>query len=258
MLATCLKNETKEQSHTDIDEIIRRYQLNENHMVSIVAGHYCVAEELVDLSNEGESEVNTFRFGASLYSRLRNAGKKSKLILFVNDIGINKNDRKSILDDYTIPLNYIDILNDYDISYDAVDVIFESTVRNRASKEIRKLKKKDTDVFEIVPSTDKRLVRCIDPAAFCDIPSEEKEAITIKGPDGEYLVVKEGSNPKCNTILATLFSNLEKIYESDVIINCFNVIYVNRIKLGEHVSNNLFLNSATKINLFFDENGVVG
>lgn len=232
--------EIEEFDLNNVDTLIGQYQLDKNNTVSIIAGHYCISEELIDLSNEAESEVNSFEFGASLYSSLHNKGKNPKLILFINDIGVDKEQRKKIVDNYRIPQNYIDILNRHEISYDAVKIVFESSIRNRASKEIRKLKKNDNNIFEIIPSTDKRLVRCVDPAAFCDIPSEQKDAITIKGPEGEYLVVKEGSNPKCNTILATLFNNLEREHKCETIVNCFNVIYVNRIKLGEYVSDKLF------------------
>ena len=114
---------------------------------------------------------------------------------------------KEYISNFKIPENYLSILNTYNIDINHVEIYFESAIRNRASKEIRKLKKSNEQLFEIVSATDKRLVRCVDPAAFCEVAAEQKEAITIKGPDNEYLVVKEGSNPKCNTILATLFKN---------------------------------------------------
>lgn len=240
-----------------INDVISHYNILNYNSPSIIAGHYCVAEELIDLSNDGESEIQSFEFGVNLYSQLLENNKNPNLVLFINDIGISKEQRKAFIENYNIPDNYLSILNRYEITPEQLDIQFESSIRNRASKEIRKLKKSNSNLFEFISSTDPRLVRCVDPAAFCEVASEQKEAITIKGPDNEYLVVKEGSNPKCNTILATLFNNLERTHSSDAIINCFNVIYVNRIKLGEFVANKLFNNMPDKINIFFDENGAV-
>lgn len=243
------------ESSTEV--LFDSHNLHSSEKISIVAGHYCVADELSDLSNEADSEVNSFEYGIELYKSLKTYNKKAELILFINDIGIDKETRKALVDNYTIPDNYLSTLESNNIDLQDVKIVFESSMRNKASKDIRKIKKSSVDKFEILSSTDKRLVRCIDPAAACEIPQHDKQAITIKGPDGEYLVVKEGTNPKCNTILATLFNRLIEQNESDTIINCFNVIYTNRIRLGAYVSHNLFETNVNFINLFFDETGLL-
>lgn len=245
------------QSCSDSDVIIDQYSLDKTDNISIIAGHYCLSDELQELSHEGEAEINSFVFGVELFSKLRHASSNINLFLFVNDIGITKDKRKVLVDDYVIPENYLSVLDDYGVSPDDIQIVFESKVRNRASKEIRKMKKIDAGKFEMMPSTDRRLVRCVDAAAICEMPSETKEAITIRGPDNEFLVVKEGSNPKCNTILATLFKSLSDDYNSTHLFNCFNVIYVNRINLGVHVSKSLFGNEMGIVNLFFDESGLL-
>ncbi len=237
-----------------IDSIINNFSLGSYDRLSIISGHYCLSDELTDLSHEGEAETASFDFGAELCARLNESGKEATLILFINDIGIDSGRRSELIESYTIPDNYMGLLRKNRTPLNRVKVVFESVVRNRASKEIRKLKKNRSDVFEILSSVDKRLVRCVDPAAVCEVPSMEKMAITIKGPDNEYLVVKEGSNPKCNTILATLFEQTRSEYESQVSINCFNEIYINRIRLGAYVYKKLFSNEMDMVDLFFDEN----
>ena len=162
-----------------LDPTMTAQLLDDHRSVSIVAGHYCVAEELSDLSHDGESEINSFEYGVRMHVALRRRGVTSRVVLFVNDIGISKEQRASILDPYLIPENYREILRRHEVPLHEVEPVFESVVRNRASKEIRKMKKRDTGVFEVLPSTDRRLVRCVDAAAACEIPSQTKEAITI-------------------------------------------------------------------------------
>ena len=209
-----------------IDDLI--VMAGERSGLSIIGGHYCVSPELTELSNEGEAEQKSFEWAVNLHKKAISIGVESSLILFVNDIGVSPDIRKSVLAHYEIPANYLEILQDYGVNPGSVDTIFESAIRNRASKEVRKLKKANPELFEIMPSTDPRLVRCIDPA-YCDLPESSKDAITVRGPSGEYLVVKEGSNPKCNTILAVLFDRVCSEHQRGMIVNCFNSIYQNRI-----------------------------
>ena len=57
--------------------------------VAILAGHYCVAPDLDDLSHSGQAEELSFRKGAEFYLALRAQGKHVMLYLWVNDIGIS-------------------------------------------------------------------------------------------------------------------------------------------------------------------------
>ena len=54
----------------------------------VVAGHYCLAEAMQDLSHDGVEEVSSFQLGAKLVAATLDSGGQSRLILWVNDIGI--------------------------------------------------------------------------------------------------------------------------------------------------------------------------
>ncbi len=222
--------------------------------ISIIAGHYCVAPDLSDLSNEGESEIFSFKLGVSVYCELKKMNVSSKLILWINDIGIDKIQRKQLKENYTIPDNYLKILNNKDLSKSEVNVVFESTSRNQASVLFRKVYKRTPDKFKIYSSNDQSLIRCID-NDVCVI-EENKKAYTIEDIDGSPIVMKEGSNPKCNLILGTLFRSIIKTYNSDVILNIFNDIYIDRIRLGVYVGTQVYDINTKFINFFCDEDSI--
>lgn len=121
-------------------------------------------------------------------------------------------------ENYRIPENYLDILDKWGIAPESVDVMFESTVRNKASVLLRKLFARSPHLFRKVSNTSEGLVRCVS-NSFCGIEPEVKDAYVITGPNMEDLVVKEGPNPKCNLILATLFDTIKKDKNPDRIIN---------------------------------------
>jgi hypothetical protein len=137
-----------------------------------------------------------------------------------------------------------------------VEIVFESRIRNRASRRIRNMKKREPEAFELVDAGDPALTRCID-AAYCEIEPAAKEAVTIPGPRQDRLVVKEGPNPKCNTILATLFEEAVERHRADAIVNCFNGIYINRLNLGQFVYSGLFRGKALIYHFVFDEEGIM-
>jgi len=252
----------KESSVRNLEDVLSVdfTQLEPQRGISIIGGHYCVSPDLSELSNNGESEINSFQWACDRIVDAESAGIPATLILFVNDIGISADSRKTLTNTFSIPDNYVSILENSDIDLTKVVVIFESSIRNRASKEVRKMKKTNANFFEIMPSNDPRLIRCIDPA-YCEIPDNTKEAITVLGPNGEFLVVKEGSNPKCNTILAVLFDRVASEYHDGLIVNCFNTIYKNRLSLGTWVYNLICtergVQTVPTVNLFFDEDGLV-
>ena len=244
--------EIKESADEILNLSLDQYK---NKNISVVAGHYCVAPDLTELSNDGESEIFSFKTGVYIYKKLKETSNNPSLILWINDIGIDTQERKKLKEEYVIPANYQQILAENDISIDHVDILFESTARNKASVLFRKIYKKESERYQIFSSNDKSLIRCIENDQ-CTI-EEDKKAYTILSDENERIVVKEGSNPKCNLILATLFKSIINKKKSDVILNIFNDIYVDRIRLGTYVGKYVFqLNNVDFINYFCDEDSL--
>lgn len=224
-----------------------------NH-ISIVAGHYCVSKELMELGSDQIIEESTFCLGVEIYKYISDHGYDCSLILFVNDIGISLGERKILKRNPTIPKNYRAILDKYNKKPSDVDIWFESMLRNKASKLISKENKNNKIIIK--DSGDEGLVRCINNAE-CSVPESNKIAMTIVGPEGDKLVVKEGTNPKCNSILATMYKQLQDNKKSDFNINIFNSIYSYRILLGKYVYKKLFDGTIDHMDIFIDERGII-
>jgi hypothetical protein len=216
---------------------------------AVLAGHYCLSPELASLSSDQETEEACFACGAEIVRKALDEGGYSKLVLWINDIGIDTEERARIKQDYQLPDNYQRILVEAGLVRDDLQVLFESASRNKASTALRQLAARKPHLFRKVPSTQQGLVRCID-NAFCSVDTGERDAYVITGPAGNDLVVKEGPNPKCNLILATLYNRICTDHRPDTVINIFNSIYVNRIALGIHVARSLYDNAVPMINLF--------
>lgn len=228
-----------------------------SHNVAIIAGHYCVAPNLDDLSHNSQAEEMSFRKGAELYLQVREQGKLASLYLWVNDIGISADERALLKQSYRVPENYLAIASEYDIAESAIQVLFESAARNKASTLLRQIHKNHPSRFRQYDSGESGLMRCVE-GVVCEI-SDSKKAYVIDGPEGENLVVKEGPNPKCNLILATLFMLVQKAQGCDAIVNIFNSIYTNRIRLGIYVFIELFTEESSLVfeNYFCDDLRVI-
>jgi hypothetical protein len=200
----------------------------------VLAGHYSLSAAMTELSHLGETEQGCFRHGARIVSALHARGRSSSLVLWINDIGIDSADRAREKAAFRIPDNYQRILADCGLAPDAVTVLFESTMRNKASVLLRKLYARSPQIFRKVPAAHHGLVRCVSNAT-CELDTA-KDAYVVDGPSSEQLVVKEGPNPKCNLILATLFSSLGRSAAPDRFVNIFNDVYAYRISLGMHVA----------------------
>lgn len=136
----------------------------------VIAGHYCLADDMEELSNEGEGEVMSFAFGVELVAEAIQRGLNSNLVLWVNDIGIEIEDRQSLKADYVLPENYQRLLDSSGLDRDRLIILFESTMRNKASVLLRKLYRRKSDLFERVDSKSKNLVRCVEDLQ-CDLES---------------------------------------------------------------------------------------
>ncbi|WP_440055357.1 hypothetical protein ACSLBF_04225 [Pseudoalteromonas sp. T1lg65] len=233
------------------EEIIQHISRLKNKPVAILAGHYCVAPELEDLSHEGEAEHYSFALGVSVYQALLAQKISARLILWVNDIGISSEQRELLKQQFELPQNYVEILHQTNTPLSDVEVIFESASRNKASTLLRQKIKKHPERFQKYDSSDPALVRCID----LDVCSIEvgKTVYAIDGPEGLPLVMKEGSNPKCNLILATLFYRIAQGNPDLVFLNIFNDIYIERIRLGIFVAKEVYELPQQFMNLFCDD-----
>lgn len=237
--------------HIDIDQrILSRVRAAPSSVV--VAGHFSLAENMQELSNEGDAEAQSFAVGVHLVQQARHCGCDSRAVVWINDIGVPNELRQQLKEAGSLPDNYRRILTQAQLEEGDVVVIFESTMRNRASVLARKLFKWDPDMFEKVNANQEGLVRCVSNRS-CDIPEQRNQsAYVVEGPDGERLVVKEGPNPKCNMILATLFLYLKDHYAPKLILNVFNDIYAYRLSLGVHVSQAVIGNPTPITNVFCD------
>ena len=249
-----MSNITDDKILTSINSIISRIeqsQHNSQQGIAILAGHYCLAPELVDLSSKGEAEHFSFQLGVKLYKTLLTENKVARLILWVNDIGINAQQRQEMKEQFQLPDNYLNILADNNIEQQDVEVIFESSSRNKASTLLRKKIKQAPERFQKYTSENPALIRCID-LDSCSIEAG-KTVYAIPGPEDSPLVMKEGSNPKCNLILATLFLRISQQNSGLLFINLFNDIYIERIRLGIFVAQQVYALPNQFINLFCDD-----
>ncbi|AVR98918.1 hypothetical protein [Pseudoduganella armeniaca] len=211
--------------------------LKEHRSIVVIAGHYCIAPELEELSHTAESEKISFSAGVQVMRQLLDAGRTAKLCLWVNDIGIHPIERAEHRASYTIPATYQALMRAADLSTEHIEVVFESTIRNKASTSLKKHFRDLPEKFSVMSAADSSLIRCVN-NDVCGM-EQQRNAYVIKGPRGENLVVKDGPNPKCNLILATLFDHVIKRCGASAIVNIFNEIYVARIHLGLHVFDEL-------------------
>ncbi len=218
----------------------------------VLAGHYCVAEDMSMLNHTGLEEAHSFCAGVELVATALKKSQQSHLLLWINDIGVPPDQRKQIKQNYILPRNYRQALHDHQLDRKHLTIRFESTMRNKASVALRKIVKRNPSLFRKVAADTQGLVRCV-ANEYCEMEAgKERYAYVIDGPHGDPLVVKEGSNPKCNLILATLFEELTKQHSPKLIVNIFNELYSYRIALGSFVCRAIYENHVPMMNLFFD------
>ncbi|MDQ2696818.1 MAG: hypothetical protein M3Z21_15860 [Pseudomonadota bacterium] len=224
--------------------------------VAVIAGHYCVAPHMAELSYEMEAEQNSFKLGASLASALMERGKQAVLIVWVNDIGIAPEQRARLKSDYQLPDPYARLLTSRQSRLLSIRIFFESSMRNKASKRLRQLYRLKSHLIWKAVANQEGLVRCVNNACFNRELHGELTAYVTKGPNGEDLVLKDGPNPKCNSILATLFEEVSNTCSPDQIVTIFNDVYINRIMLGVFVAEKIFAVGKPMRSFFCDEERV--
>lgn len=219
----------------------------------VVAGHYSLADYLQEVSNNGDAEAASFNAGVKLVNHAINEGRSSQLVLLINDIGLNKKEREKVKNGYKLPSNYFDIMHREGLDVKFLTIIFESFVRNKASTLLRKLYKRKPYLFERTDSADSELCRCVAKSSCANSGTEiasSNISYVIKGLNGEKLVVKDGPNPKCNLILATFFRDICDKFKPQIIVNIFNNVYQNRIRLGQYVGKEILDVTISMINVF--------
>ena len=221
-------------------------------MILIIAGHYCISEDYAELSHLAKTEIMSLKLGVEQYQNKQQQGRKVRLLIWVNDIGINPVERERLHQYYVIPKNYAEIISQAGILLSDVIIRFESQTRNRASKLLRQLKRQHPHLITEHSSTNKQLIRCVD-SEPCTSESDNKLVLTIKDSQGKPLVIKEGGAAKCCAILATFFSGLSEEFEVTNMVAVFNALYIERIKSGIYVAHTLLnFNTPFKV-LFCDE-----
>lgn len=222
----------------------------------ILAGHYCVAKSMQGLSSDSEVEQGCFELGIQLVKSSLEKNIDNRLVLWINDIGIDLEYRNFLKEKYQLPDTYKLLLDKYEYPHSDVIIMFESTIRNKGSVAVRKIEQQNPHLIHRIASKDTTLVRCIEDD-HCSFEQEEsKEAMIIKGPRGENLVLKDGNHPKCCLILGTLFNNLNKKLSPRYIVNIFNSVYTARLEYGIHVSRTIYMNKLPILNLYVDETNI--
>ena len=227
-----------------------------NDLILVIAGHYCVSADYADLSNLADTEIHSLELGIEQYQQYKEQGLSVKLVIWVNDIGLEPQQRERLLQDYHLPSNYSELLTQAKIFDRDIIVRFESRARNRASKWIRKLKHDQTSVIYELSASNTHLIRCID-AEQCHTKEATKTVLCIDDKQGQPLVIKEGGAAKCCAILATFFNELEEKYQVIKMIGIFNFLYVKRIHAGQFVAQTLLDFDTPMEFLFCDETKLV-
>jgi hypothetical protein len=147
----------------------------------IEGGHYTIDQDIDDVT------LWTWRRAAALYRLACEMGLRDiGLTLLVEDFHVPAEDRMSFRQNYALPKPHSQVLTELGIATDAVDVVWEVQLRNRAHGDLRRrLKSKLT-----------------------------------KQPDGYYVPatsatgrqVTEGTTPVCNFLMARHFADKDAKY----------------------------------------------
>lgn len=82
--------------NNDILSEIMRDVISKRLNTAVLAGHYCLSENMSELSHQEESEQASFAYGASIVGAAREYGLPSSLVLWVNDIGVNPEEAQGV------------------------------------------------------------------------------------------------------------------------------------------------------------------
>jgi len=190
----------------------------------------------------GPIEIKSFEDGLSFGEELKKEKKNVKYRLLVDDIGITPEKRIKIKESFRLPKAYIDKLDEHNLKETEVDVIFESSMRNKASRILSDMKIPGKEkITKAMVAVDQacEFERCVPQSDHSKKNKEDREIYSIIDPySGIPLILKEGSNPKCNLIIAcSYYKDVEK-YNS--IISFYNAYWEQRMQYGAMVAKLLF------------------
>ncbi|WP_374088763.1 hypothetical protein [Methylomicrobium lacus] len=219
----------------------------------VVSGHYDAATAGSEAAYPGDVETLSFETGADLVRRAHRLSKNCRLALWVNDMAIGQAERDAFKQNYTLPYRYAEILRRHRLKDQDLCVIYESSLRQQASTELRAIYKKVPHLFDRIEADDTGLLRSVGAAASRSTEAEaEQIAYVIRGPYRESLVLKDGPHPQYNLILATLLKEISKRFSPGMIITVFNESEVYRLNLGMHVAKTLFGLATPMMNVYCD------
>ncbi|MDP2691335.1 MAG: hypothetical protein Q8O95_02950 [bacterium] len=191
----------------------------------------------------GPIEIQSFRDGIAFGKELKeNHQKKVDFRVLVDDIGIDSEKRVQIKNNFRLPKAYLEVLEKFHLSEDDIDIIFESSVRNYASRILSRQKvpgkiklRKELVSFDEACEYE----RCVPQSDHALGQKEDREVYSVIDPhSGIPLILKEGANPKCNLIVACSYYKGTEIYDS--IISFYNAIWEQRMNYGAMVARILF------------------
>ncbi|MCK5855607.1 MAG: hypothetical protein KAG56_10325 [Sulfurovaceae bacterium] len=135
----CLNNK-----YRDLKSLAYDLSKEVTNRTSIHCGHYIIEQSQDDNIEYfiPSLSMDSLSLGIILYLE----AKKNKLIgiklsLLINDFGVNKENRKIYRDEFELPKEYLELLGKSNIPISEVEVTFESRLRNRADKQLKKGRK---------------------------------------------------------------------------------------------------------------------
>jgi len=212
-------------------------KLGQNVLIHIGTFKYTVGVGPIEIKSFEDGLI----FGKELVSE---CNKKIKFRILVDDIGIDPKKRKEIKENFRLPKAYLDKMVENKVSEKDIDILFESSIRNKASHILSRQK-------HILPGRDKltkevvcfdqacEYERCVPQSSHAKQKKSDRDTFSIIDPySGIPLILKEGPNPKCNLILACSYFQGAKSYDS--IISFCNALWEQRMYYGAMVARILF------------------
>lgn len=193
----------------------------------------------------GPIEIKTVQDGVEFGEYLKKEqNKKVDYCILIDDIGLDKDERKKIKETFLLPEPYMKILKHFKIDENKIKILFESKARNGASHILSRkmyLLPGNEKITKEIVNFDKacEYERCVPMSSHAKQEKQNKEIYSIIDPrSGIPLILKEGPNPKCNLIIA--YSYYKETKEYDSIISFYNAQWEQRLTYGAMVARELF------------------
>lgn len=183
-----------------------QHYLNNNCLIT--GGHYRLFYKNKSFrENLNEGTINSFKLAVSLYKIARSRKLESGLGILINDMGASCDESECDIrnliferESYKLPIQYLEILEQEDLSREMIKIFWEKHARNRGKKEfLKRLKKNNLDTFK-------------EEGGFfiSDSGGFEKIILTRTRENDKYGV------PACPLIIAGLNLEQNKIHKSSI------------------------------------------